>query len=100
MKRIILLLIVLGMMDVAIPADAQQHHRKTTKHRRHYTYQKNTNYRFPKAQRNREREKTLDDRTTGTPTQGEVKLNEKGKYHNMNANTGTYVPPTSGENGK
>jgi len=99
MKRIVLLLIILGMMDIAIPASAQQH--KRTKHHRHYGhYQKNTTYTFPKAQKNREREKSLDDRTTGTPGKDEVKMNNKGKYHNMNANTGVDLPPSSGNNSK
>lgn len=100
MKRFILLMMVLGLIDISLPALAQQH-KRTTKHRKHTTkHQQNTTYRFPKAQKNREREKSLDDRTTGVPGQEPVKLNEKGKYHNMNTNTGVYVPPASGENGK
>jgi hypothetical protein len=86
------------MMDIAIPANAQTQQRKRTKHHRHQTYKKNTTYTFPKAQKNRQAEKSIDDRTTGT--EDKVKLNEKGKYHNMNANTGVELPPTSGENGK
>jgi hypothetical protein len=96
MKKIFIsALIMLGMCSYSFGQQTQT--TTTTKSKRH-THKKSHMKASDNAQANTTT-KTLDDGTTGTMGKDTVKMSKKGQARNLNANTGTPLPPNSG-NGK
>lgn len=86
-KTVIVALLMLCTLDAAF---AQQ----STKTKKHSHKKSQTTQSQPKTTT-----KSLDDGTTGTMGKDTVKMSNKGKQRNINANTGVPLPPNSG-NGK
>lgn len=100
MKRLLVLFLAASLLATTFTdADGQQRRRRRSSAQMNAGPSDSTYYYKGRQGRSGAMGKTINESTYGVMGQDTVKMNEKGRYRNLNQNTGQPLPPNNGKVG-